>query len=131
VGQASTQIAKAIQDIARGASDQSKSSTEMLQQVTALNLAVTQVAEGVESQRAMSSSVIQSVIGMDDAVLAASDSLHAVTTAAGEAVQRARDGGTVVSQRQNPFRKASVILDSISRKEFRQWMKDNWHSCAI
>ena len=95
-GQASTQIARAIEDVARGASEQNKGSAEMLQTVGVVAAAMKDVASGAAQQAVGSGPFLNALQGIGTALNAANESLSSVTQAATQASQTALAGGQVM-----------------------------------
>ena len=98
VGQASTQIAQAIDAVALGTGEQSRDSADATTCMATLSTAVQRVAQGAGAQR---DAVRQTdaVIGrLQDALKETAERVAAVSAAAGRAANTAGDGGSAVEQ---------------------------------
>jgi methyl-accepting chemotaxis protein len=98
VGEASTQIAHAIEDVARGASVQNKDTAEMLRTMGALDAAVRQVSDGEAQQAETAGPFKLALTGMSSALAAANESLRVATAAADQASQAAANGDQVIDR---------------------------------
>jgi len=98
VGEASSQIARAIEEVARGTGLQSRDSTTVIERMTALNSVAQQLTGGAEAQQAAAAHANQAVTELHQALADTTYSAEAVRSAAERATSTAQGGGAAVAQ---------------------------------
>jgi len=94
----SAQVARAIEEVARGATQQSRDSANALQRMCDLTEAANRVVADVDRERELARPIAEAFAAMQSARAATQRSLDAVTAAAALADTAARAGGTIVEQ---------------------------------
>ena len=110
IGQASTQIACALDEVAQGTSAQCSDALAVLSQVEALNETVAQVAEGAQAQQSTARQANQAIVDLRSALGETSQSVDAVSSAAGRAAGTAQEGGAAVTQTINSIESARAAV---------------------
>ena len=98
MGRASAQIARSIEEVARGTSEQSKDSAAVISQMATLNVAVHHISDGAEAQRFAVGQANEALAILREALSTTTRSADAVSTAAGRAASTAKGGGAAVAQ---------------------------------
>jgi methyl-accepting chemotaxis protein len=98
IGEASTQIAGAIEHVAVGASDQSRLATDALRKVTGLDARMASLAGSMGQQAAVLRKSVDALSNLDQALTHTTAAVDSVRSASARAASTAKDGSEAVAQ---------------------------------